>query len=282
VIPNQFVTSKRWKEDWEANCPKHTSYIESIREESFFSSFKMPINRVMYIIHHLASGCSTASIKKLIGNIDRKSITGILTKLQELMIPIAENHKPKYDSGDLIEIDEIFVPWEIPGYATDNTLAGKKGTWLLGIINRSRTKLWIEPIKNRGKTEISRVLDSVLPEEFAWIFTDALATYSYLEADHIHFVINKSQEGYGRKSLRLITNGTYIHSKRRIEQLKQKYPEWIVHVNVNMIENNWMLFRKLLVLTQGYRHPHMMIYYLAEYVYNFYKLDWFNLIRIIQ
>jgi hypothetical protein len=134
----------------------------------------------------------------LIENIDRETVTGILTKLQALMIPIVENHKPKFDTGDLIEIDEIFVPWEIPDSAEHSTLAGKKGTWLLGIINRTRTQLWIEPIKNRGKKEISRVLDSVLPEEFAWVFTDALAPCSYLEADHIHFVINKSQEGYGR------------------------------------------------------------------------------------
>jgi hypothetical protein len=92
----------------------------------------------------------------------------------------------------------IFVPWEILATAAHSTLAGKKGTSLLGIINPDRTKLWIDPIKNRGKQAISRVLSSVLPEEFVWVFTDALATYSYLEANHIHFVINKKKKGLGR------------------------------------------------------------------------------------
>lgn len=188
-----FVSSKRVKEGWETNCIKHTSYLESIRVGSFFSSFKLPISRIIYIIHHLASGCSTSSIKKLIKTVDRESITGILTKLQKLMIPIVQQRKPKFDTGELVEIDEIFVPWSIPGTQTDSELAGKKGTWLLGIINRDRTKLWIEPIKNRGKQEIARVLDSVLPADSAYIFTDALSTYSYLEHDHIHFVINKAQ-----------------------------------------------------------------------------------------
>jgi hypothetical protein len=106
VSTPEFVSSKRVKEGWETNCSKHTSDIESIREGH--SSLHLPINRIMYIIDQLASGCSTCSIKKLIGNIDRQSITRILTKLKELMMPIVENYKPKFDTGGLIEIDEIF------------------------------------------------------------------------------------------------------------------------------------------------------------------------------
>jgi hypothetical protein len=60
---HQFMPSKRWKEGWETRCSKHTSYIESIKEGSFFSSFKLLINRIMYIIHHLAQDAQLPQLR---------------------------------------------------------------------------------------------------------------------------------------------------------------------------------------------------------------------------
>jgi hypothetical protein len=284
-LPLQFVESKRFKSDgFGAQCKKHKRTDYSIREGSFFSKHKMAIAKQIYIIDHLAHKCNTASIRGLLREqIDRETITKVLSELQQLMLTVVYNNKPKFDITDHIEIDEMYIDWEIPDNqdgGVNEKLKGKGGTWLLGIINRERTKVWVEPIKNRGKKEIFRVLDTILPDSKATIFTDALTTYALLDSKHIHFVINKSKQGFGRKSYRLATKGKFIKSKRIFEQIKKTRAEWIVHVNVNMIENNWMLLRKLLVLRQAYRHPHKIINHVAEYLFNFYKYSWLDLVKM--
>jgi len=135
--------------------------------------------------------------------------------------------------------------------------------WVIGIINRTRDKLWIEVMPNRRKKTIQRILNPLFKE--GWItrmkvFTDALTSYEYLKEKHHHHVINKAVQGFGRR--KLIGVDTYLH------------------INVNTIENNWMLLRKHLTLRNAYIHPTHMAFHIAEYMHNFYQLDWFDLIRI--
>lgn len=270
-----FYKSKRFKDGYESRCPVHSSLAESIKTGSFFADGKLLINKTMYIIHHLANHCGTTSIKGLIGIIDRKTITKVLTKLQILMKQFIFAKPPRFDETDWIEIDEMYIDWENPENK-DETIKGKKGTWLLGIINRDRSKLWIEPISSRSIKEINRVLNKVLPADDCIIFTDALASYNSLDSKHCHFVINKKTTGFGRKSRRLIPTNTSRYNLR----LREKYKDWVINVNVNMIENNWMLLRKVLTTRQAYRHPQYIINHVAEYMYKFYKYNWFDLLRI--
>jgi hypothetical protein len=282
----QFCPSKRNKADgYTARCNKHKRYELSIKDNSFFAQHKISISKQIYIIDHLSQQCTTASICGLFrGKVYRETVTKILNELHQLMKPIVFNSKPQFDITDFIEIDEMYIDWNIPGNhdgsTIDEKLLGKSGQWLLGIINRDRTKLWVEPIKNRGKKEIFRVLNSIMPKGKANVFTDALTTYAELDHNHVHFVINKAKQGFGRKSYRLITGGKFIKSKRIFERLKKEKAEWIVKVHVNFIENNWMLLRKFLVVRQAYRHPHLLINYLAEFIFNFYKHNWLDLLKL--
>jgi hypothetical protein len=263
-----LVESKRFKQDnYELKCPTH-GLPTSIRDGSFFAHKKLSISRVLYTVHHYAATCSTSAIKKLSPHIklDNQTLTGILTELQKRMMETLEKYRPLYDKSDEVEIDEMWADWE----AYDEKVGPSKrkqkmryGTWLLGIINRSRTKLWIEVMPNRKKKTIEKILTPMFKK--VWfgrinVFTDALTSYEYLKEKNRHHVINKDRDGFGR--IVKLGEDNYLH------------------INVNTIENNWKLLRDHLKLRNAYTYPKHMQFHVAEYLYNFYKLDWFDLIRL--
>jgi hypothetical protein len=240
----------------------------SIRDGSFFAHKKLSITRVLYTVHHYAAACSTSTIVKLSPeiNIDNQTLTHILTELQKRMWEKLAKYKPVFDKSDEVEIDEMWANWEMydekrgPLIRKQNM---RSGTWLLGIINRTRTKLWIEVMPKRKKPIIEKILTPMLKK--VWfgriqIFTDALTSYEYLKEKHRHHVINKVKEGFGR--IVKLGEDNYLH------------------VNVNTIENNWKLLRDQLKLRNAHTYPKHMQFHVAEYLYNFYKLDWFDLIRL--
>ena len=91
------------------------------------------------------------------------------------------------------------------------------------------------------------------------IYTDALKSYEYLKNENTHYVINKKEDGFG------IIKTTFWGSR--------------INVNVNKIENFWMHLRKHLSMRYAYNSPQFAHLYIAEYVYNWYKLDWLDLIK---
>jgi len=271
----KMYTSKKYKDGYELRCTKHQNKRESIRKGSFFEGMKLPITTIMYIINHLSAECTTTSIKRLIDKdkpIYRETITSILTRLQHLMKEYNDNNQPQWDESDVIEIDEMWVKWHDPGERvgtgneTDNKSPVKpdRGKWLLGLINRTRTKVQIVSLSDRKKTSIQEVLKDVLPSQNMTIMTDALASYNFFDDENAHFVINK-RWGFARNSYRLCMD---------------REPENILRIHVNTIENNWKQLRHTLVVRSAYTQPHMVMNHVHEYVYNFYHLNWFNLIKI--
>jgi hypothetical protein len=261
----------------ELRCIKHKNNRYSIRKHSFFSNFKIPISTVIFIMNHLSLESKNTTIKRLI-DLDKKintdTITRILTRLQTLMS--IHNHKnmPQFDVTDTIEIDEMYVDWEDPelrdGTGNENEnkspLKFEKGKWLIGLINRTRTKMWIAPLGNRKKITIQEILNKILPQNNATIMTDALASYMYLEDSHSHFVMNKKW-GFARNSYRACAG-------------KDPKDPNVIRVHVNTVENNWLLLRNLLRLRHAYCNPQMLMNHVHEYIYNFNRLDWFNLIKL--
>ena len=119
---------------------------------------------------------------------------------------------------------------------------GKKGKWMIGLINRTRTKLWIQEIANRKKKTIQEALKPLFKKHTSYtIFTDALASYTHLKHEHDHFVMNKKW-GFARNSYRWC--------------LDDEKPS-VLRVHVNTIENCWMLLRKVLSLRSAYTIVYM-------------------------
>jgi hypothetical protein len=260
--------SKRFKEDkFELKCPTHGGST-SIRTDSFFFLKKLSVSRVLYTAHHYASQVSTSSIKKLSPQLklDNQTLTRILTQLQTQMMEVIQKYRPVFDKHDDVEIDEMWADWEEYDEKIGPTARKQKmreGTWILGMINRDRTKLWIEVIPNRKKPTLEKVINPMLHQPWFGkikVFTDALTSYEFLKEKNRHYVINKEKQGFGR--IVKLGEDSYLH------------------INVNTIENNWRHFRDHLKLRNAYTYPKKMQLHIAEYLYNFYKLDWFDLIRI--
>lgn len=137
----------------------------------------------------------------------------------------------------------------------------ENGHWVIGMINRERTKLWIECIPNRKRETFAQVIDPLLKR---WllrdprIMTDKHGSYEYLSKQNTHYVINKAVDGFGIEKMSFWGNS--------------------VKVNVNKIENLWRHLRRFLRMRSAYRSPHLAHLHIAEFMYNWYELNWFDLI----
>lgn len=174
-------------------------------------------------------------------------------------------HVPTFTPSDVLEIDEMWITWKLWDEETSEEERKKdymNGIWILGLINRERTKLWIEWIPDRSSDSISNIVDPLLQ---SWllrkprIITDKHAGYNYLSAENTHYVINKAQDGFA------VNETTYWGN--------------CVNVNVNLIENTWMNLRKHLKLRNAYANKHLLKWHIAEFVYNWYQLSWYDLIQ---
>lgn len=253
---------------YELNCKIHGGH-RSIRTNSWFAASRLPLTQLLYIFHLLRSGAETTAIVNFFREVKlyRETVTGILRELQSKMLSILiKNHIPSFDPGDELEIDEMWMDWKQwdKRVGRDSRLAQwEGGQWIIGLINRARTKLWIECIPNRKKDTIQKVVDPLLK---SWllrcprIHTDALKSYDYLEKENTHYVINKAQDGFAIKETTFWGN--------------------TINVNVNAIENLWRHLRSHLRKRHAYSSPQFAQLYIAEFMYNWYKLNWFDLIHI--
>jgi len=89
------------------------------------------------------------------------------------------------------------------------------------------------------------------------VCTDALASYSFLSDKHFHFVISREDD-------MLVELGGPV-----------------VNVTVNMIENTWKHFRKLIALRGAYSSKYLNLI-IAEYLYRLHypSFSWIELIRV--
>jgi hypothetical protein len=252
---------------WELICSTHHDHI-SIRHDSWFANHKLRLSSLAHIFHLLSCKSSALSVSMVFKEIKltTRTVYALLRDIQQKMwTTLCENHKPTFDPSDEIEIDEMWIDWkqweEHVGPA-EREEQWRSGNWIIGIINRARTKLWIECIPNRKRQTFQSVIDPLLKQ---WLFrkcrihTDAHKSYDYLKSANTHYVINKVQDGFG-----II-----------------EYTFWgnTIKTNVNKIENNWKHLRTHLRLRHAKLSPQFLHLNIAEYMYNWYKLDWFDLIR---
>lgn len=260
--------SKHYKLDgYELTCEKHGGHI-SVRRGSFFSSRRLPMSQMLYILRLLEVKTSITSIVKFFAQVklNRETVASMLHQMQERMwLVLLEKYIPVFDPSDEVEIDEMWMDWEV----WDNNIGPKSreaqwegGQWIIGLVNRDRTKLWIECMPNRKRVTIERIVNPLLK---SWllrkprIHTDALKSYEYLSAQNTHYVINKVQDGFG------IQQRTFWGNT--------------INVNVNKIENTWRQLRQHLSMRYAYNKPKFVQLHIAEFMYNWYKLNWLDLIR---
>jgi hypothetical protein len=245
-------------------CGKKGDYKQSIRKDSFFFSSKLTIPTIIYVINSQQAGIEMAALSRLI-NISSEALNYILRKLQHKMYLLQQ--EPVFKSGDIIEIDEMWFKWRIEpntgGYL--DTIKQKSGKWIIGMINRDRTAIWIQPIPSRSEGRLSTVIQRYIVPGHT-LMTDGLPSYNNLGDWYTHYVINKVKEGFARDPTE-IDNCTRSQKKR-------------LRVHVNKIENSWHLLRDLIRLRNAQCNRHLIHLTIAEYHYNFYKKDWFDLIKI--
>src|SRR6185312_6117213 len=92
--------------------------------------------------------------------------------------------------ADELEIDEMWMDWkkwENGVGPEERKQEWNSGQWVIGMIDRAQTKLWIECIPNRRRVTVQQVIEPLLRK---WlmrkprIFTDALKSYDYLAAEN--------------------------------------------------------------------------------------------------
>lgn len=252
LFPTQ-KDQRQSKDGFHLQCPKHKKNRLSIRNNSFFSKFPLlPIPLILKVIAFLSCGVSVSSIHKLIPTMTRISILKILHLLQILMGKHLELIKPKFELKET-EVDEMY----------------QSGTWVLGAISRKEKDkttqlLWMEIIPNRTKVAIQNILDQLIPQGEI-VYTDALASYFYLQQDTHHFVINKAKQGFCRISIRF---GGKLITK----------------VHVNNIESHWRQLRDKIKLRNAQTNIHNLVLAIYEFLYDWYakklKHTWFDLIKI--
>jgi hypothetical protein len=230
----------------------------------------------MYICHYLSTGDSIVRVQRKFPEcrLQMETVSRVLRALQVKMLSILrEDYRPTFTPWDTLEIDEMWMDWT----DWDNQVGSKhteearekrekereRGQWVIGMVNRERTKLWIECIPNRRRSSIQAVVDPLLRQ---WllrkprIHTDALKSYEYLAAANTHYVINKVRDGFGIES-------TTFWGRT-------------VKVNVNAIENVWRQLRQLLRARNAYTAPQHTQLHIAEFMYNWYRLSWADLLKV--
>lgn len=252
---------------YELVCAIHGGHV-SVRSGSWFASRHLPLSQLLYIFHLLRCGAGTTTVTRFFreANLYRETVTTILRQLQVKMWSVLkEKYVPTFDPSDELEIDEMWMNWQEPDnrIGPEGQLATwKGGHWIIGLVNRERTKLWIECMPNRKRDTIQKIVDPMLKKwllRYPRIYTDALKSYDYLSKENTHYVINKVQDGFAIKETTF-----WGHT---------------ISVNVNHIENTWQHLRTHLSNRYAYRSPQFAHLYIAEFVYNWYKLNWYDLIK---
>jgi ISXO2-like transposase domain len=249
-------------------CPTHGVHV-SIRRGSWFQGRRLRLTQLLYILHLLKCRTAIHSIRDFFesAKVNRSTIAGVLTELQARMWRVLkERHMPVFDPSDELEIDEMWLTWQHWDDNVDTETreqAWKQGKWVVGLVNRAHTKLWIECVPDRRRETIAKVVNPLLKQwllRWPRIHTDALKSYEYLKAENTHYIINKARDGF------CVKQRTFWGKE--------------VSVSVNQIEGVWKHLRAHLSMRSAYRTPKLAQLYIAEFMYNWYKLDWWSLVQL--
>lgn len=153
---------------------------------------------------------------------------------------------------DQVEIDEVHMRWtgHQPNWSwiTSDSHQSDEGAWILGLINRAQHRCWLLCVEDRSKRPLIEPIKKLVAPG-AVILTNALPTYSLLDTQNRHLVINKRVDGFAR--IQLDTAG---HQP---------------NVNVNHCEAMWSRVREL-ARTRCINTPADAQYLCIEFMYKFY------------
>ena len=258
----------QWKNDGHAVACELHGKVERIRTESWFAIGKKPLSQMLYILYILSCGASVKVCTKFFRavRLHRDTVSTYLHDLQRrMLLKLLNNHTPLFNPHDEVEIDEMWVDWkeyDIPVGPGDKKQMLQKGVWVVGVINRSQTKLWMEVVRDRRQYTLKKLISPLL-KKWVWnrgkVYTDALKSYGFLKEGVSHHVINKKQDGFARCSHTFWGNCNNVH--------------------VNNIESAWKDLRKHLRNRNAYVAPQYVHLHIAEFVYNWYQLSWYNVIQ---
>lgn len=230
-----------------------TGFCKSIRTNSWFANKNLTIPQLITIIRLLNLNAGYSTIESEAGVCYHTIIE------QELAIKIQQwideniQLEPMFNS---IEIDEAKIKWEAETiqYSFDNEGDTLKGDWIIGLVNRTHTKIYFECVQDRtADSLLDCIYDQV--EDNATVYTDALSTYNGINNNSTHKIINKKVDGFCSC---------------------KNYPG--THINVNRVECAWRHLRFFLH-EKHIIHPHRVPQALLEYMFKFYKGNMFNLIK---
>ena len=262
----ELIVDKGVSDGYLLQCPKHArKSLLSIRHDSWFYNRKLSIPTLVFIIDLLECGADNATIIKYTG-ISSITINSIIRNLQLLMCYIISNgYKPVFTNDDIVETDEMYLKWEYKVEIAQGTFMddvnSKSGLWIIGLINRSRTKLWMMPIESQQCDIINNLIEEII-EPGTVLMADGLRAYEQLYKKYQLFVIKKSVQGFGRFSNRL--------TDTRYE----------CNVNVNTIESTWSHLRKLIRKRNAQTSKLYVHLTIAEFIYRFHNLSYFDLIKL--
>ena len=219
-----FIPTRRI---WECKG-KHARRQFSIKVGTIFEDSPIALDKwlvTIWLIANAKNGISSYEVAKAIG-VTQKTAWFMLHRIRLAMQ--SDNFGPL--SGD-VEVDETFIGGKArnmhPGArARKITKRGPAGkTAVMGVLERSRpdepSTVVAQVVPNtRRKTLAPLVRQHVTPG--STVYTDALASYSDLDADYVHHVIDHAQtyvngkihtngiENF-RSLLKRATHGTYVN-----------------------------------------------------------------------
>lgn len=165
-----------------------------------------------------------------------------------------------FTKGMEVEIDEAYMWWTGEEYQIEweDVTEQQGGKWVVGIIDRGRTRLYLYCVEGRTVEDMIEVIEDVV-EPGTLIYTDAVNTYDALDENYRHYVINKKKEGFSK-------------------WISPPSVGWI-DVCVNKIEETWKDLRSLShrrMLNRPANIPMLCI----EFMYRWHELNWYDLIKV--
>jgi transposase-like protein len=217
----------------------------SAKVGTIFEDSPIPLTKWLPAIWLLASnrnGISSCEIARAL-KITQKSAWFMLHRLR---LAMTDGSPDRF--GGPVEVDETYVGGrtrhKVRGAGSRGRQpSGRKGmgpvgkTPVMGIVERKgKVRAWVIPSVRR-KTLLPRIWDNV--ERGATIYTDAAHSYTDLQADYVHHVINHAYE--------------YVRE----------------HVHTNNIEGFWSVLKRTLGGTYIAARPQHLQAYVEEQVFRF-------------
>ena len=220
--PMHFVAYKRNIDEYawrcmQRDCSSYKKYF-SIRLNSFFDGFRIPIKKILMIILCYSVRQSLHSIKRLL-DYDKKTIEMILTKLKLKMATDFSNDKLG-GPGKIVQIDETMLNYKCKSHRGRSPTNRTDSLCIVECMNGIQ-RAYAQVIPNKQKTTIVPIIIRQVAA-LSIIYTDEHCSYKCLnQFDFIHFSVCHKYEfvnstnGVHTQSIESFHNELKLEIKRR-------------------------------------------------------------------